>query len=91
MEERQIIRVYVTKYALSSGIHIVDCKVSSSGPDWLIDWDLGRGWQSYNKKDWSATRAEAIARAEEMRAGKIASLKKQIAKLENMTFEPEEL
>lgn len=36
---------------------------------------------------WQRTLPEAIAKANEMRVKKIASLKKQIAKLEKMVFE----
>lgn len=38
------------------------------------------------EKEWHDTQAEAIAFAEEMRIKKIASLKKQIAKLEKINF-----
>ena len=41
-------------------------------------------------KDWHRTPESALARAEEMRKAKIASLKKSIAKLEAMTFSVEE-
>ena len=37
-------------------------------------------------EQWHLTRAEAEVRANQMRLAKIASLKKQIAKLEKMTF-----
>lgn len=36
--------------------------------------------------DWHRTKESAIAKAEEMRKKKIASLKKQIEKLEKMEF-----
>ena len=38
-------------------------------------------------KDWTRTKEAAAARAEEMKAKKIKSLKKQIEKLERMKFE----
>jgi hypothetical protein len=37
-------------------------------------------------KDWHTTKEAAVARANEMRAKKIDSLRKQIMKLEGMTF-----
>lgn len=38
-------------------------------------------------KEWHRTKESAIAKAEEMRKKKIASLQKQIKKLENINFE----
>jgi len=43
--------------------------------------------QYAHNDDWHCTLPDAIAKANEMRAKKIASLKKQIAKLEAMKFE----
>ena len=36
--------------------------------------------------DWHRTEADAVARAEQMRVKKIASLEKQIAKLKKLSF-----
>jgi len=41
----------------------------------------------YHRPNWWTTPEEALARAGIMRMKKIASLKKQIAKLEAMTFQ----
>lgn len=41
---------------------------------------------TFHGNEWHRTREEAVARAEQMRAAKIASLKKQIAKLEKLSF-----
>ena len=37
-------------------------------------------------KDWHRTKESAVKRAENMRAAKIASMRKSIAKLEKMTW-----
>lgn len=43
--------------------------------------------QYANGCDWHRTKEAAIARAKEMQLGKIASLEKQIAKLQTMKFD----
>lgn len=40
-----------------------------------------------NKPDWHETKEEAIQQATKMRNAKIASLKKQIEKLEKLNFD----
>lgn len=84
-------RIWSTKYALSSGIteHEAEASKHSSAmvsykpnPDKPYTLSLhGEG------KDWHRTRESAIKRAESMRIAKIASLKSQLAKLEGMKFE----
>lgn len=74
---------YLSKYALSDGIKVVEADDVSDGyvrPDgyYWISFKLGR--------DIHETEAAAKAAAESMRLKKIASLKKQIAKLEAMKF-----
>lgn len=45
------------------------------------------GFEEYARgKDWHRTPEAAIARAEEMKAAKIASLRKQIDRLEKLEF-----
>jgi hypothetical protein len=74
--------IYLTRYALTSGVQRFD---------WVIDYSAGRGrvGDFTCGKDLFFSRAEAITRAEKMRTAKIASLKKQIARLEALTFEVE--
>lgn len=66
-------KVWITKYALTRGIIETDN---------LNDCYSGKGysWIHYDKE-------AAIQKSEEMRQKKIASLKKQIEKLEEMRFE----
>lgn len=84
------IEVWVTKYALTSGIFRVNAKICSNVSSSMISYreSNARFDQYAHGNDWHKTEVEAIARAEQMRTKKIASLKKQIAKLEAMKFEP---
>lgn len=84
----EIIKGYVTKYALSGKIQHVDLELSgpheAGGPMWgkpLTSWECFK-----EGTEWFRTKEEALAACETMRAKKIASLKKQIAKLEKRDF-----
>lgn len=74
--------VYITKYALSDGIKKINAKVASG---YCISNDYGI-LQSFYKDEFHLTEEQALANAELRRNKKIASLKKQIEKLEKMTF-----
>ena len=88
MSEAKTFSAYITKYALSSGILKTEVEgPSESGYFHERKGLLGFLGYSYTKKECHLLFEEAKARAEEMRLKKIASLKKQIAKLEKMTFE----
>lgn len=84
MTER--ITIWVTKYALTKGIQKHDdCRISDYTPK--MAYRAGTNSMIYyHDNEWHRTEAEAIARAEEMRLAKVASLEKQIAKLLAMTF-----
>jgi hypothetical protein len=71
------ITIWRTEYTYPGGILFVK---EIANLDILVKKYHGEGIE------WHRTEAEAIARAEEMRIAKIASLKKQIAKLEKMKF-----
>lgn len=82
-------KVYVTKYALTQGIFTLEGMVNTEvRPDGTMFCpDKSEGYQmSMFKPDWHETWEEALAHAEKMREKKIASLRKQMAKLEGMTF-----
>lgn len=79
-------KAWITKYALTQGISERDIR---SFDDETAE-DITGGHlraQYYHKGEWHKSRSVAIAKAEEMRNKKIASLKKQIEKLENMKFD----
>lgn len=74
-------KVWITKYALTRGIVEAEANAPS---DRVVKFPNGKilyvGHSYADKK-------EAIQKADEMRVRKIASLKKQIEKLEKMKFE----
>lgn len=80
-------KVWITKYALTQGIFEKEAKECDRPGMISIDEGYGCVYFHDEGKDWCRTRESAIKRAEEMRQKKIASLKKQIKKLEEMKFE----
>lgn len=79
-------KVYITKYALTTGILTEDDgEVSEESPGMVSCKSLGV-FAIFHGKDWHATPEAALVRAEEMRGKKIKSLEKQIAKLRVMKF-----
>ena len=76
---------YITKYALAGGIQEVDGYITHNG--YFADTYSHGAAMFAGKKEYFLNVDEAILRAEEMRNAKIKSLKKQIDKLEKMTFE----
>lgn len=77
-------KVYITKYALTSGIIEADAEILT-GDMILINGDWNRYFHGEGK-DWHRTFEEAYKKAEQMRIKKIASLKKQLSKYEKMRF-----
>jgi hypothetical protein len=79
-------KVYITKYALSkAGIELRDVEERGDG----MVADRSRSFNIYfhgEGREWSRDYESALARAENMRIAKIASLKKQIARLEKLQF-----
>lgn len=79
-------KVFITKYALTSGIKEIEAEETTI-PGMIKD--TGQRFTSMyhtEGKDWHRTIESAVKRAEDMRDRKIASLKKQLGKLENMEF-----
>jgi len=74
---------YVSKYALTKGVQKMPLRESSHG---FARPTTQPCWASFNEREWHRTEESALQRAEEMRKAKIASLQKQIAKLEKTTF-----
>lgn len=79
--------VWVTKYALTRGI--AECEIVDA-PDWTsVVWVIwpGEPYQtSTTTMERHPTREAALTRANEMKAAKIASLKRQIERLEALVF-----
>ena len=83
-------KLWITKYALSAGILEVDAEIgkSSSGGDYVHCKARGNDPfpQGFYWREFHRTLDEAKKDAERRRIEKIASLKKQIKRLENLTF-----
>lgn len=79
---KDITKVYITKYALTSGIFSMEGEIRGDTVRGLGD----HNGHIYLDRDWWLTKAAAITRAEELKEKKIKSLKKQLKKLEAMTF-----
>jgi len=77
---------YISKYALTQGVfekEVEDCFHIS--PNMVVS--VGDRYSSaYHKGDWHLTREEALAKADEMRTKKIASMQASLKKLENLKF-----
>lgn len=80
--------IYVTKYALTEGIkkyplleiHDAGLYVSVSDPKGP------NGRRLFHGEDWHRDMTSAVTRAEKMRIAKIASLNKQISRLNKLSF-----
>jgi len=79
-------KMWLTKYALTSGIKEVDTEDALlDDPELVCAVD---GYTVYTVgKDMFKTKAKALVRAEGMRIRKISSLHRQLAKMEDLTFE----
>lgn len=86
MMDAGIFKIYNTKHALTSGITIHEGMDCGGG---MVS--VGRGFGRYflhgEGKDWHRSIESATERAEIMRKAKIESLRRQIKKLEGLTFE----
>jgi len=81
-------QVWIVKYAMTQGIYEAEAEVCSEIDENMITVasDNG-GYVSYfHKGDWFESKALAIVAANAMRDRKIKSLKKKIAKIEQLDF-----
>jgi hypothetical protein len=79
-------KVWVTKYALSKGILEKDVRETNAPGMVAVNNTQYGEFYHVEGRDWHRTRAAAETKAEEMRKAKIASLVKQVLKLEKMRF-----
>ena len=78
---------FVTKYALTKGIVETELDISLQFPGLASARAMGIFAVFHGKgKDWHLDRESAVARAEQMRLNKIVGLRKQIKKLEALSF-----
>ena len=75
-------RAFITKYSLTQGVFEVEGKLDHDG-EYLI-WKNDGSWsvQYTHKRDFSLSLQETLEVAEQARVKKLASLKKQLSKLE---------
>lgn len=86
MENEQI-KAWVTKYALTKKIELVDAEVCHDISSAMIKYGTaGYGLQFAHGKDWHRTPEAALTRVEEMRSAKITSLQKSIARMRALIF-----
>lgn len=79
-------KVFITNYALTKGIIEKEAEIHSCMNESKYAFVRGE-FISYNMgKEAFYNHEDAIRKAEEMKQKKIASLKKQIAKLEKLSF-----
>lgn len=75
---------YVTKWALTIGIMLCHGEITDT---WAFNFTSPAGATFLiNSSDYFATRQEAVERAEYLRDRKIKALKRQIERLERLTF-----
>jgi methyl coenzyme M reductase beta subunit len=86
--KRKVIKAWITKHALTQGIYSVKAEVCLDISDKMISTMESGGvmQQCFHKPDWHESWLAAVVRAEDMRKKKIASIKKQIKKLEDLKF-----
>lgn len=80
-------KVWITKYALTQGIYETEGEIAKSNSDMFCTPKIMESYASYYFKPyWHETKEDAIAHAEKLRAAKIKSLEKQLAKIKTMQF-----
>lgn len=83
---KKTVTIYVTKYALTTGIFTVQGEQSSD--DLFFYKSEGSGFTNFARgNDAHLTEEAALARAEEMRISKLKALDKQMKKVSAMKFE----
>ncbi|MFK5893165.1 MAG: hypothetical protein QM504_08100 [Pseudomonadota bacterium] len=89
--KNKLTKVFITKYALTRGIieyqgvlSVYDI-INEPVVDVTSD-DFNYGWQTFRGKEFHLTKEGAIEEAVKIRDRKIASVKKQLSKLEKMNF-----
>jgi len=79
------VTIWITKYALTQGIYKVKGETEVSDKVLKVRQDNGYTIMFY-EDDWHLSSRAAVSKAEEMKTKKLTSLKKQLAKLEKLSF-----
>jgi hypothetical protein len=77
-------KIYISKYALTTGIYTEDAKISDGLAH--VPGPYGSTFFHGEGREYHLDYASALSKAEAMRRAKIASLRKQFAKLEKLVF-----
>ncbi|ELY4830756.1 hypothetical protein SM096_003082 [Cronobacter sakazakii] len=80
-------KIYITKYALTSGIFTAEADVNTEKRMASFRGSESGFVQCYHGDDFHFNEEGALARAEEMRNKKLKSLDKQMKKISAMKFE----
>ncbi len=87
--EEKTITVWITKYALTTGVYRTEGKTSSVSEDMICtkvhDNDVHYKL-IFHGNEWQKSESDAKKRGEEMRIKKIKSFEKQLAKYKAMSF-----
>jgi len=82
-------KVWITKYALTSGIRETDGTVGENCPSMICVKPIETAFamtEYFHGSDWHTDKESAIKRAKEMQAAKIKSIEKAIAKIKKKVF-----
>lgn len=79
-------KIYITKYALTTGVFSVDAKIKSDGTSATF-YDKRNMPQFVYGKDFWLTPEEAFIDCERRRINKLKSLEKQKQKIESLNFQ----
>lgn len=81
--------VYITKYALTQGVYAIDGEADRHRPKLFVRTKVSGGPPEYYQKPyWHEHKADAMRHANDLRLRRIATLKKQMTKLEGLNFRP---
>lgn len=80
-------KIYITKYALTTGIKEIDIENRSVTNDTIYFCNNSNYYQHYRGNDWHTTLESAILRAKDMKKRKIKSLEKTLERIKNLEIE----
>lgn len=83
-------KVWITKYAMTSGVITAEAEEVGQAMCVVRAKKQGQFAGYFDGNDWHTDEAKAIERFNQMRQKKIASLKKQLEKVEALEFLPME-
>lgn len=83
-------KFWISKYALTMNVFEVEAEPADTCNDMLVvrpDGKIGHTQYYHGEgRDWHRTKEAAVARAEQIRIKKIASIHKQVKRIEGLKF-----